>query len=96
MVESYDKQVKKKRQAWKIYKALRTNDIYKSSDFYAEAYEKAKGILIEFHRNYTFKNSNLTVLEMEKSINLLADMEISRGKIVELTEDFISEFMKKI
>lgn len=38
----------------------------------------------------------MTVLEMEKSINLLADIEISRGKTVELTEDFISEFVKKI
>ena len=87
--------MKKKRQAWKRYKALRTNDIYKSSDFYAEAYVKSKRILIEFHRENTFNNSNMTVLEMEKSINLLADIEISRGKTVELTDDFISEFIKK-
>jgi len=96
MFESYNIRVKKKRQAWKIYKALRKDDIYKSHNLYEKAYVKAKQILIDFHKDYTFNGSNLSDLDVEKSITMLADLEISSGKIIELTDNFVGEFLENI
>ncbi len=84
------------RQAWEIYKALRKDDIYKSSNLCAKAYTKAKQILIDYHRDYTFKSLSLSILDIEKSINMLANMKILRDKVVELTDNFIGEFLENI
>ena len=94
MFESYDKRVKKKRQAWEIYKALKKDDIYKSSYLYIKAYIKAKQILMGFHKDYTFKNTKITSKNVEKSINVLANMEITNGKTIELTDQIIGEFLE--
>lgn len=96
MLENYDKRVKKKREAWKIYKSLRKDDCYKQSEPYEKAYLKAKQILIDFYKDYTFKESNISNEETEKCMNILADTEISKRKTIELTDKLISEFLKKI
>lgn len=96
MSKGYDIRVKKKRKAWEIYKALRKDNIYKSSNLCTKAYTKAKQILIYFHKDYTFNGSNLTDLDVERSINMLADMEISSGKVKELTDNFIGEFLENL
>ena len=96
MLENYDKRVKKKREAWEIYKALRNDDCYKHSELYEKAYLKAKQILIQFYKDYTFKHSNASNEEIEKCMNILADTQISKRKTIELTDKLISEFLKKI
>ena len=96
MLDSYEMRVEKKRQAWKIYKNLRKDSIYQTSNMYKKAYSKAKQILIDFHKDYTFKNTDLTMLDIENSINMLIDIEIARGKIEKLTDDNISEFLKSV
>ena len=45
MLENYDERVKKKREAWEIYKALRKDNYYKKSMLYEKAYLKAKQVL---------------------------------------------------
>ena len=84
----------KKRQAWNIYKTLRKDNIYQTSNLYKEAHAEAKRILVDFYKEYTFKNTNLTILDIEKCINTLVDLEIKRCKIEKLTDDTISEFLK--
>ena len=96
MLKNYDKRVKKKREAWEIYKALRKGDCYKQSKLYEKAYLKAKQILIDFYKYYTFKESKISNEETEKCMNILADTEISKRKTIELTDTIINEFLKKI
>ena len=96
MLENYDKRVKKKREAWEIYKSLRKGDCYKHSELYEKAYLKAKQILIQFYKDYTFKDSNLSNEEIVKCMNILADTQISKRKTIELTDRIINEFLKNI
>ena len=96
MLENYDKRVKKKREAWEIYKALRKDNYYKKSMLYEKAYLKAKEVLIQFYKDYTFKHSNASNEEIEKCMNVLADTQISKRKTIELTDKIINEFLKKI
>lgn len=96
MLKNYDKRVKKKREAWEIYKALRKDDCYKHSELYEKAYSKAKQILIQFYKDYTFKYSKATNEEIEKCMNVLADTQMSKRKTIELTDKIINEFLKNI
>lgn len=96
MLDSYEMRVEKKRQAWKIYKYLKKANIYQTSNLYKKAYAEAKQILIDFHKDYIFKNTDLTMLDIENSINILIDIEIARGKTEKLTNDNISEFLKSV
>ena len=94
MLKNYDNRVKKKREAWEIYKALRKDDCYKHSLLYEKAYLKAKQILVNFYKYYTFKDSNLSNEKIEKCMNILAETEISKRKTIELTDKIIGEFLK--
>ena len=96
MLKNYDKRVKKKREAWEIYKALRKDNYYKKSMLYEKAYLKAKQILVNFYKDYTFKDSNLSNEEIVKCMNILADTQISTRKTIELTDKIINEFLKNI
>lgn len=96
MRKNYDKRVKKKREAWEIYKSLRKDDHYKQSKLHEKAYLKAKQILIQFYKDYTFKDSNLSNEEIVKCMNILADTQISKRKTMELTDKIINEFLKNI
>ena len=96
MLENYDKRVKKKREAWKIYKALRKDNYYKKSMLYEKAYLKAKQVLIQFYKDYTFKHSNASNEEIEKCMAVLSDLETSNEKTMELTDKIISEFLKNM
>lgn len=94
MLENYDKRVKKKREAWEIYKSLRKDDCYKYSKLYEKAYLKAKQVLIQFYKDYTFKHSNASNEEIEKCMAVLSDLETVNEKTMELTDKLISEFLK--
>ena len=96
MLKNYDKIVKKKREAWEIYKSLRKDDHYKQSKLHEKAYLKAKQILIQFYKDYTFKYSNATNEEIEKCMGVLSDLETSNEKTMELTDKIISEFLKNM
>lgn len=96
MLKNYDNRVKKKREAWEIYKSLIKDDRYKQSKLHEKAYLKAKQILVNFYKDYTFKDSNLSNEKIEKCMNILADTEISKRKTIELTDKLISEFLKNM
>lgn len=91
--QNYEIRAKKRREAWNIYKALRKDNIYKKSDKYTKAYTTAKEILLNFCKDYPFKYSNLTNTDFEFGLNELADVEICKGKVIELTDEIISEFL---
>jgi len=49
---------------------------------------------VNFYKDYTFKDSNLSNEKIEKCMNILEDTQISKRKTIELTNKIIGEFLK--